>query len=170
MYYSGDRIREYKVSTENLTEDQIDKLDTDLQKPLKMFFIIAVVLFFIAFYSILKYLYLPLELSYYEKILDLPYILKIPFFLEFLMVDDAYPIIFLITLIGFLLTFFIMWKAYYFVAHYYISSKVKDLEIKNLEAKIDKLDNKLNTPIPEKPLSPTVQKEINKIRAFAKKK
>lgn len=133
MHYPGDRIREYKVSTENLTEQQINQLDLDLQKPLRILFITAIVLFIIAFYLFINFIY------YHIRVRLLIFTLNLPISGDDIRFADSLSWIIPVTLI-----LLLIWKAYYLVAHYYISSKVKESQIKNLEAKVKELDKKFH--------------------------
>lgn len=123
MYYSGDRIREYKVSTENLTEDQIGQLETDLRKPLRILFIVAVLSFVVILYFLFNYFSLGWFIVY------------LPFLTDFI-IEDIYRAELISANIYFWSILLLIWKGHHLVAHYYISSKVKDLEIKNLEVKV----------------------------------
>lgn len=145
-------IHEFDVSPEDLTDEQIDKLNSKSRVITRVlvisFFLLPVIswVLLIKIFGSLGVSAIPNsneELSNWQSVI---YFLPIAIF------------------------YFVSYKLYKLIGHFIIGSMVKAARLKNLEAKVNKLDNQLNPPITEKPISPKVQKEIDKIRAFGKNK
>lgn len=138
---------EFNISTKNLTDEQIYSLNGELKYFVRGLVIVSIILF-IALYIFLGTRLLGIfDYLYAETILISPEFM-IPFFVEHYRFATGVTALILLLPAGYLAS-----KFYKIVGHYIISSKVKNLELKNLESKVEELG-----------------KEVNKIRALGKTK
>lgn len=163
MYNSSKHTQEFKVSIQNLTDEQIYSLNGELKYFVRKLVIASIILFIGLFFLSVKLLGV-FDYLYAETILISPEFM-IPFF-----VDNYRQTTGIISVILVIIVFLLVSKFYEIVGHYIISSKVKNLELKNLESKVEELGKQVNPPRIEKPLAPEVQKEVNKIKALGKTK
>lgn len=155
MYNPERYTHEFNISIKDLTEEQIYQLNKELKSATKLLIVLFFVLLIVFMFIISKVIYLntPLQSVF------------VPdgqwgdndwrFFTYFLPIFIA----------G-----FISWKIYKQIGRTYISSKVKNLRLENLENKVKSLDKQVNLPPIEKPLTLEVKKEVDKIRTLGKTK
>lgn len=153
MYNPEEYTHEFSISIKGLTDEQVYQLNKELKSTTKLLFVLFLALaivFMLIIYKVIN-LISPLESMFLpsEQLGDN---------------DWRWFIIFLPLFIA----GFISWKIYKQIGRTYISSKVKNLRLENLENKVKSLDKQVNPPRIEKPVAPEVQKEVNKIRALGK--
>lgn len=163
MHNSNEYTQEFKVSVRNLTDEQIYSLNGELKYFVRKLLIVSIILFIALFFPSAKLLDV-FDYLYAEATLISPEFM-IPFFVDHYRSATGVTALILLFLAGYLSN-----KFYSIVGHYVISSKVKNLELKNLESKVEELGKQVNPPRIEKPVAPEVQKEVNKIRALGKTK
>lgn len=151
MHDLAEYIHEFDVNIEKLSEEQIYKINNNSKLIAKLLIVLFFLLPVIAWTLLIK-------------IIGSLGVTVIPDSNEDLS-DWRLVFYFLPLAIFYILGF----KLYRLAGHFIIRSMVKEVNLMNLEAKVEELDNKLNPLRTEKPLSPKVQKEIDKIRVMGKK-